>query len=365
MTYEVNNVVQEAVDNTDGLGEGLKFVVDRVILVNVANMDTDNEVTVTPDETGVYVTFDVVNDSNDTLAMVLLADVDTTAFTPTNLRYYREVANTTNTGFHPDDDELLAVTGDGILLANMDEEDVERIYVVYDMPSSATAADEEEAAVTLVAIAYENNGAGDTRVTEATNGITNEDALGGGQMRVDTVFGDLDGPYDDGTIIDGDEDGMHSATGTFVVATAEITVTKSSRVISDPFNGTADGPVGQTIFPKAIPGAVVEYCILVVNNGNSTASNVSIVDPIPDNTTYEDESIRIADDCDGLNAVAVDDNDTDADDTPPGNRGHFDATHDAGYGGAARGEVNTFVQTLADGDPTATQTATLFRVTID
>ncbi|MFM9977582.1 MAG: hypothetical protein ACKVOP_06000 [Sphingomonadaceae bacterium] len=56
---------------------------------------------------------------------------------------------------------------------------------------------------------------------------------------------------------------------------AELTMTKVSSVISDPVNGTAN--------PKLIPGAVVEYTILVTNVGNGPvdANTVVVTDPLP------------------------------------------------------------------------------------
>lgn len=57
--------------------------------------------------------------------------------------------------------------------------------------------------------------------------------------------------------------------------TAFLVIEKSSTVISDPVNGTSN--------PKAIPGAIVEYAILVRNVGNSTvdSSSIIIVDAMP------------------------------------------------------------------------------------
>ena len=51
---------------------------------------------------------------------------------------------------------------------------------------------------------------------------------------------------------------------------ADVSVAKTSTVISDPFNGTTN--------PKAIPGAVVEYCIVVTNAAGATATDINISD---------------------------------------------------------------------------------------
>jgi uncharacterized repeat protein (TIGR01451 family) len=78
----------------------------------------------------------------------------------------------------------------------------------------------------------------------------------------------------------------------YVVAPA-LTVTKTSAVISDPFN--------LLVNPKAIPGATMEYTITVVNAAaGAQATGVVIADVVPANTTYLPGSIL-------LNAVAVSD----------------------------------------------------------
>ncbi len=49
-------------------------------------------------------------------------------------------------------------------------------------------------------------------------------------------------------------------------------------IISDPIVGTTN--------PKAIPGAIVEYCIVVANaSGAATATNLAIGDPLPQSTS--------------------------------------------------------------------------------
>lgn len=65
------------------------------------------------------------------------------------------------------------------------------------------------------------------------------------------------------------------------VATANLIVSKTSTVVSDPVNGAT--------IPKLIPGAVVEYAITVTNVGNQpvSASTIVIADTLPANFTYD------------------------------------------------------------------------------
>ncbi|MGB5485568.1 hypothetical protein [Parasphingorhabdus sp.] len=85
-------------------------------------------------------------------------------------------------------------------------------------------------------------------------------------------------------------------------------VLKNSKVISDPISGTSN--------PKAVPGAIVRYCIQIENEANSTAAeSIAVVDDLsPFPVTFVPGSIRvrasvIADDCDyttGVNGGSYD-----------------------------------------------------------
>ena len=94
----------------------------------------------------------------------------------------------------------------------------------------------------------------------------------------------------------------------FNVAGANITIAKTSSVVSDPFNGTTN--------PKAIPGALMRYCLLVSNAGPATATLVSVNDSLPANLTFVSGSIRSGTSCAGATTVE-DDNATGADESDP------------------------------------------------
>ena len=95
---------------------------------------------------------------------------------------------------------------------------------------------------------------------------------------------------------------------TFCTPRAVLNVSKSSTVISDPVNGTS--------FPKAIPGAVVEYCILVANTGPAALTNLAASDPLPTGFTYTAGTLQTASSCTG-SATAEDDNNSGTDETDP------------------------------------------------
>lgn len=346
VTYEVDGIEQE-----DEANDPATFTVDRVILIDVTAVADDD---VSPGATGQPLEFTVTNDSNDTIDLVLSASNVGTGddFNANGLTIYLDDPVNGTQGTYDVEDDLIP----GNRLTSVPEGTTYTVFVVSSIPNSSIVSDGDTANVVLMATAYDIAAEGGGLIVETGVGAPNDEDV------EETVFGDPDGTFDDGLANpdseDVAEDGRDSDTATYTVTTASIAVTKSSTVISDPFNDITN--------PKAIPGAVIEYCILVTNSGGTPADNISVVDPIPENTTYVAESIRIVAEC-GDAGGGVDDDIVDELGDETGTFGSFDAAFDAdGVGGnPARGRVLTEVGTLADGDPTPTTTATLFRVTID
>jgi uncharacterized repeat protein (TIGR01451 family) len=117
---------------------------------------------------------------------------------------------------------------------------------------------------------------------------------------------------------------------TFCKPIATLSVTKISSVLIDGVSGSN---------PKAIPGATVQYCITVQNNGSGSTTDMNISDVIPGTVTYVANSLRSGANC-GTAATVEDDDATDA--------GEGDGTT-ASIAGAT---VNGIVSKLA---PTATK----------
>lgn len=95
---------------------------------------------------------------------------------------------------------------------------------------------------------------------------------------------------------------------TFCKPITSISVTKVSSVLSDPVNGTTD--------PKAIPGAAIEYCILVSNTGTNTLSNIAANDSLPANFTYAAGTMTSGTSCASA-TTAEDDNNSGTDESDP------------------------------------------------
>ncbi|MBA4161416.1 MAG: proprotein convertase, P [Novosphingobium sp.] len=87
-----------------------------------------------------------------------------------------------------------------------------------------------------------------------------------------------------------------------------VSVTKVSSVLSDPVNGTTN--------PKAIPGAVMDYCILITNNGTATLTSLAVSDTLPANFTYAAGTMTSGSNCASA-TTAEDDNNAGADESDP------------------------------------------------
>lgn len=259
--YRVNGVDQTQATATD------EFVVDRKLNVTVTWQDSA-AVSVAPGQTDVVTTFLVTNLSNDTVDFLLAAEqVTSDDFDPTNVRIYVETDGVA--GFSAGD--TLASS-----LADLASGDAATVYVVSDMivtvgPPAVLPTDSQTTSVILSA-QFANGvtqidgfaGSGGTAITADDSADVDD------PMAVQDTFADAAG---DAT---GDvaTDGIHSDTGSWIIAGANLTASKVSAVVEDPVNGTTN--------PKAIPGATVEYCIVVANTGGAaTATDILVSDPVP------------------------------------------------------------------------------------
>ena len=229
----------ESGNSTPGTGNGTAttFKVDKKVDVLVT---AGTGVNVVPGTTGQAITYTVLNEGNST------EDFDLAA---------TQVATGDNF-----DSSSCTITAPASLPVSLAADASTTVTVECDIPaSSATVVD---GAISTLDLEATING-----VTETTGADT---AAG-----VEVVFAD-----DTGTATDGaDRNGSHSATNTFTINTADLSVQKTSAVISDPFNNTTN--------PKRIPGAVIEYTIVVTNaDGAADATSMVISDSLPSDLTY-------------------------------------------------------------------------------
>ena len=249
------------------------LVVDRKVIFTVSEVGGTYG-TSTAGMTNSALTFTVKNDSNATLDFPLnfshrtggtdpppLGGTDT--FDATNIKFFRD--SNGNGVFDPLVDTTQVTFLDGIA-----PDTIVTVFVVGDIPSNRVDGDISSG--TLRATAAEGGAAG-------TQGATLSATIGGNTNSMDTVFADLAGADPADTA----RDGEHSALDGYKVVMPTVAVMKTFSVIDDPVNGTST--------PLAIPGATVEYCIEVRNNGSTSATNIVVEDIIQTGTTFKRGSI--------------------------------------------------------------------------
>ena len=234
VSYSVGSVTQTPVNSNT-----TTFEVDRKVDLTV-NAVAPGSVSTAPGTANVAGVFDVANTGNGTDSFTLASSIQSGTFTPTNLRVFLDNGGTPNAWDLGDTEITAPVT--------LTADQTIRYLLVSDVPLAATNG--QNSVVRLTA----------TTTSTETAGADNP-------TQVDVVFADAG------------RDGIQFANYTYNISAATLSVVKSAAIISDPFNGTAANR-------KAIPGAVIEYSIVVTNSGAANATAVALSDNIPNNTTY-------------------------------------------------------------------------------
>ena len=259
VSFQVGGVNQNSVSASNS------FTVDRKVNFVVAE-DGTSTTQVSPGQQSAVTTFVVTNSSNAPLDFALAATNrsggtaqhgGTDNFDASNFRMYQDTNN--NGAYDAGVDTLITYLDQVAADASV------RVFVLADVPLGRSTGD--VAGVRLTGTASEATAAGSL-------GATVTQTAGANTAGVDTVFADSNVGSNTA------RDGIHFDEDDYTILAANLTATKTSRVISDPLNGTTN--------PKLIPGAVVEYCISVANaSGSATAANVAISDNLPSQTTYD------------------------------------------------------------------------------
>jgi hypothetical protein len=354
VSFSVGGVPQTA--PTPGTAD---FVVDRKVDVIV---DATSGASTAPGATGKMLTFTVTNKTNDTMDYILSAEnLGGDDFNAGNLEIWVDDGDGNFNATDPDGAGSLVADTQVAYIDNLAEDATVKVFVLGDIPATPTVADSDTSDVALVAQAADPTKVVGTAVALAESGAADDPAV------VDNVFADAAGVA---SLVAPDiaEDGRHSDTATYTVGAASVTVTKTYKVVYEnydagtPANSTSYSAAGQL---KPIPGALVEYCILVSNGSASTAaSDVTISDPVDVDVTLPSahsghltwlaDSIRVAADCSDYDAAtdSEDDDTTDeATDETDGVSGSFNP---------ATGTVTTTVDSLSG----SATTATMFRLIV-
>ena len=273
VNYTISGTAQPAVSNVPTV-----FTVDRKVVFRVDETAPIATTTVSPGQLAAVTTFTVSNTSNATMDFGLSIpaqqvggagahsntdNFDVTApalFADTNLNGVYDAGTDLAISFL---DEVLADTS-------------RTVFIVANIPAGRATGD--VSAVSLLAQARDGGVA-------TTQGAVAANTAGPNTAGVDTVLADT--AYD---ALNTASDGLGTAKDDYTVSAATVTVTKVVRVIEDPINTIASGNAANA---KMIPGATIEYCIIVNNSGAATATLTSITDPVPATLSINAASLRV------------------------------------------------------------------------
>lgn len=302
-TYSVNGAAQTTQSNT------ATFVVDRKVNLTVVKaQDADTQVSL--GQTGAVTTFRVTNNTNAIQDFILDPDqnIGTVVYVGTdnyNMNNLKAYVDANGDGIYQPGTDIAT------FIDELKPDETRTVFLVGDVPTSQLA---QLAIVNLHVTVAEGGTTGTlgARLQQTTLNVVNQD------NEVDVVFADNDS---DGIGPDGLHDGEARAYLAYNVGikNVDLSVVKSMHVLADGIS---------LLNPKAIPGATVEYCLSVRNATLLTAaSDVTLTDLIPANTTYVPQSLTIgaAGGTCVLLGQAQDDDTDDAGDPGP-YRGSFDAT---------------------------------------
>jgi uncharacterized repeat protein (TIGR01451 family) len=272
VTYTVNGSPQTTNSTT------ATFVVDRKVNFTLIT-DQASNTKVNVGQIGAVTSYKLTNTTNGTQDFLLdsaqavpLGFFPNTAdFTLGNIKIY---VDSNNNGLYDPGTDV------GTYVDELAPDASVEIFIVGDVPATGNSNLAQVALHATVA----NGGAANVKGTAL---LATDLNLANADQTVDIVFADNDS---DGTLYLGDiaRNGQGIAYAAYEAGARNValTVTKTARVLSDDVN------LG--VFPKALPGATVEYC-LTVNNATPlvTATNVVLTDVVPANTTYVPGTLTI------------------------------------------------------------------------
>jgi uncharacterized repeat protein (TIGR01451 family) len=262
VNYNVGAVAQTPVPSLPNI-----ITVDRKVVLSVVEIGTVTT-PVAVNATNQVTAFRVTNSSNDVIDVGLTASQitggtaahgGTDTFDVTGLTMYRDVNG--NGTYESGTDTVITFIDELAADTSMD------ILLVGTIPNAL--ANGAVAGVDLLGQARAGGVA-------TTQGAILAATAGANTAGVDNVLSDA---ATSGSLSATDiaNDGKSSDNDDYTVSAPTLAVTKQSRIVSDPVNNLTN--------PKAIPGAVVEYCIVVVNSGAAAADSVAVSDTLPTQTT--------------------------------------------------------------------------------
>jgi hypothetical protein len=249
VNFQVGGVAQTAQTASNAI------VVDaKIVLTDVATGATTS---VSPGQTGAVTTFQVTNSSNQNIDVGLSAVAQATGATTAHGGTDSVTATTFTYWVNTNGSSTCSYSSaNATQVTYLDEVtpgSTQCLYVLATIPSTGTNGQIAGINLTVTAESGATPGTQGAVLTQSGSGVAWTPGT------VQTVFADAAGNGGDSTF-----DGKYTALADYTIAAPVLSVNKNSVVISDPVEGTTN--------PKAIPGATLQYCIVVANSSSATAS---------------------------------------------------------------------------------------------
>ena len=283
LTYSVGGTDQPQIDNT---GAPTTFTVDRIVDLTVDYQLNSDDNNVAPGAAAEELVFLLRNDGNDNFAYTLSAvneanganEFDTNALA---IRYYVDDGDG---AFEPGPGDDGTPTDFSSATADLAPDRILWVEVRGDIPAVQSDGDVSNISLvadTLFPTAWINEGAPGT----PGSAIGADDGTNSKDGNADNVLAD-----GSGTANENANEGDHSDTGVFTVASADLTASKVVTIISTNLDGTFDCANGTVVSANeyAVPGSCIEYLISVVNAGGTNADITLIYDTLPNDLTFID-----------------------------------------------------------------------------
>lgn len=264
LDYSVSGVAQTQIDTSaSGSNTPTEFTVDRLVDLTVASNGTT---AVAPGAQDQELVFSLTNEGNDIHAYDLdFINDGGDQFSATAVSLFYHVDDGDGV-FEPgaDDGTPQAYDTGNDRTPDLPADRVLWVVVQGDIPPDLNDANEDD--ITLLA---------DTLIAGTSTPVTADTDGNSLTGSAENVLADAGGP----AASDDPNGGDHSASSTFIVASADLTAVKSVSVFSEDGAGCATIPgTPATGDQYSVPGACVEYVITVQNSGGTDADNVVITD---------------------------------------------------------------------------------------
>jgi len=275
LSYDVGGVPQPPIDTNDpGDPNGpTVFTVDRLIDLTVESLGDE---TAAPGSTNEELVYSLQNLGNDDQAYSLTAieetgpageiNTDDPADATAVIQYYIDDGDGV---FETDGSDGTLVTYNPASPPVVGPDEVLWVVVTQDIPASAV--DGNTADVTLLADTLDPA----SPFAETVNDTNGNDA--DAAAAAENVFVDGQGTTNEAATPDGD----HSATGTFIVASADISAIKDVAMHSQDGSTCTAIPGTPVAGGYFVPGGCVEYTITVTNTGSDAATDIDVSDTLP------------------------------------------------------------------------------------